>query len=112
MRTFILLVLMAALQIPVNAQNTGKKTETVVIHTSAVCEMCKHTIETALYKVKGVISANLDLATKDVTVTYKTALTGKDAIKKAIAAAGYDADDVKADAKAYDGLHTCCKKQD
>jgi len=87
-----------------------KKTATIQISTSAQCDMCKTRIEAALAYEKGVQKSDLDLETKVVTVTYKTARTSPEKIRKAIAAVGYDADEVPADAKAYAGLPPCCKK--
>ncbi|MBL4654728.1 MAG: heavy-metal-associated domain-containing protein [Bacteroidia bacterium] len=42
----------------------------VVITTSAVCGMCKTTIEKALAYEKGVKEYNLEVATQKVTVKY------------------------------------------
>lgn len=87
------------------------KVETAVIKTSAVCGMCKETIETALFKTKGVISANVDLATKEVTVQYRTQKVTVEALRTAINHVGYDADETAADPVAYDKLEGCCKKE-
>jgi hypothetical protein len=43
-------------------------------------------------------------------VTFVAERTNVENIKAAIANAGYDADDVKADAEAYKKLPKCCKK--
>ena len=88
----------------------AKKTETIEIKTSAVCNMCKHTIETALFNIKGVKSATLDVPSKVVTVVYKTAQVTPEQLRTAITLVGYDADDMPADPKAYDNLSGCCKK--
>ena len=45
-----------------------------------------------------------------ITVNYNPKKTDPDKIKKAITQAGYDADDLPADLKAYDKLDACCKK--
>jgi copper chaperone CopZ len=87
-----------------------KKVEEVKIQTSAQCEDCKERIEKELVYTKGVKSVDLDLETKIVTVSYRTDKTDADKLRKAIAGVGYDADDVKADPKAYDKLPACCKK--
>ncbi len=108
--SLILTVLLGLLFTNANAQSEKKKVETIEIKTSAVCGMCKNTIETALYQLKGVKSASLDVPSKVVTVKYKTASVTSDEIKKAITLAGYDADDMPADAQAYEKLHACCKK--
>ncbi len=87
-----------------------KTTMTIKIKTSAQCEMCKEKIERALAYEKGVVSSELDMETKEVEVKYKTKKTSPEKIKKAISVVGYDAGEVKADAKAYSKLEACCKK--
>ncbi|MCF8381055.1 MAG: cation transporter [Bacteroidales bacterium] len=89
------------------AQN---KTNSVKIQTSAQCEMCKTAIENAFAFEKGVVSSVLDMDTKIVTVEYKEKKTSPEQIRTSLSKIGYDADDVKADEKAYKKLPTCCKK--
>lgn len=88
------------------------KFETVKIKTSSQCDECKERIEEALAFEKGVKTADLDVETKIVTVTYKKGKTSPEKIRKAISKVGYDADDVAADKKAYAKLDACCKKPD
>lgn len=87
-----------------------KKTETVNIQTSAVCGMCKETITKALATLKGVKKVALNTDTKVVSVTFNPSLVKADAIRATISKAGYDADNIPADPKAYENLHSCCKK--
>ena len=87
-----------------------QKQEEVKIKTSAVCKMCKATIERQLAFTKGVQNSNLDVASKVVTVAYNPKKTNVEAIKKAINESGYDADEMPADVKAYNKLEDCCKK--
>jgi periplasmic mercuric ion binding protein len=82
----------------------------IKIKTSAVCDMCKETLEKAMAYEKGVKSSNLDVESAVITVNYNAAKTNPDKIRKAISEAGYDADDVKANEKAYSKLNACCKK--
>jgi mercuric ion binding protein len=82
----------------------------VQIKTSAVCKMCKATIEKYLAYEKGVKVSDLDVPSKVVTVVYNPKKTDISKIKKAINKSGYDADELPADAKAYDALEACCKK--
>jgi Heavy-metal-associated domain. len=51
----------------------------------------------------------VDPKTNTITVTYSSDKTNPEQIKKAIAAAGFDADEVKATAEAYEKLDGCCK---
>ena len=103
-----LLILIATLA--VNVSFAQKTIETVEIQTSAVCDMCKETIEKQLAFTKGVTAAELDVKSAIVTVSYKTNRTTLDDIRAAINEVGYDADDSPAEKKAYDNLHHCCKK--
>jgi len=73
------------------------------------CGMCESNISKALDKVKGIKSYSVDLDGKKVTVIYDDAVTSVSKIEKAISKAGYDANNTKADKKAYDKLHDCCK---
>jgi len=93
-----------------NVAFAQKSIETVEIQTSAVCDMCKETIENQLAFTKGVTAAELDVKTAIVTVSYKTNKTTIEDIRAAINEVGYDADDSPAEKKAYDNLHHCCQK--
>lgn len=83
----------------------------VEIKTSAQCGTCKAAIEKAVGQIDGVKSAELDIKTQLVAVKFDDSKTNTEAIKTAIISIGYDADEVPADAKAYDALHSCCKKE-
>ncbi|MFH1120396.1 MAG: cation transporter [Bacteroidota bacterium] len=86
------------------------KTAEMEIKTSAQCGMCKETIEKAMAFERGVIKSELVVKTKILRVTYKPSKTSPEALRKAVSEAGYDADEVKADPKAYKNLPDCCKK--
>jgi len=92
------------------ANTSGTEDEVVKIKTSAVCDMCKQKIEDRLRYEKGVQKVTLDVKTKIVTVVYKKDKTNADKIRTAISKIGYDADDVKANSKAYKKLDNCCQK--
>lgn len=80
------------------------------IKTSAVCDMCKETLEKAMAYEKGVKDSKLDVETKVLTVKYDPKKTDLAKIRTAVANSGYDADAVPANPKAYDKLNACCKK--
>ena len=88
----------------------AKPEEEVKIKTSAVCKMCKATIEKNLAYEKGIKSAILDVPTQTVTVVYNAKKTNVNNIKKAITETGYDAEELPANPRAYDRLDDCCKK--
>jgi mercuric ion binding protein len=83
----------------------------IAIKTSVVCEMCTKNIEKAL-SYKGIEKLNVDLKTKIVTVSFDPQQTNPEQIRSAISKAGYDADDQKANPKAYKKLKKCCKKEE
>jgi len=86
------------------------KTETIYVKTSATCDMCKETIEKYVAFEKGVKKISVDVSTKIATIVYNPQKTTPEKVRRAIAKSGYDADDVKADPKAYNKLDECCKK--
>ncbi len=93
------------------AGNAAAQTDsTLTIKTSAQCESCKKRIENALNFEKGVKSAELDLKTKSATVVFDHSKTNSAKLRAAIAKAGYDADNVPANEKAYNKLPKCCQK--
>jgi periplasmic mercuric ion binding protein len=90
---------------------SNKKTEEINIKTSAVCGMCKTTLEKAMAYEKGVKKSSLDVKSQTLTVVYDPKKTNLDKIKKAINEVGYDADDKPSNPKAYEQLDPCCKKE-
>ncbi len=92
------------------AQEKKNKKETITIQTSAECDMCKERIEKALAYTKGVKKSNLEVSSKIITVVYNPAKVSPEKIRETISKAGYDADNIPADAKAYESLPECCKK--
>jgi copper chaperone CopZ len=104
------LILICLLAVNLTSKAQQENTAEIKIKTSAICDMCKETIENALSFEKGIKNANLDVASKVVTVTYNPKKITAEKIKLAIANAGYDADDLLANEKAYKKLDDCCKK--
>lgn len=98
---------------PLQAQTAAPAKNAVVkIKTSAECDMCKTRIEKEVSLMKGVKKATLDLETKVLTVEYNSKKTSPEKIRAAIAALGYDADDVKANNRATQQLPHCCQPKD
>jgi copper chaperone CopZ len=113
--TKLIIAVMAMMSLSLGAraqQTTTNKDgmETITIKTSAVCDMCKETIEKAMAYEKGVQKSELNVDTKILTVTYNPKKTTPEKIRTAVTKAGYDADEMHADAKAYSALDACCKK--
>jgi copper chaperone CopZ len=115
LKTFLLAFTVLLCTNAVSAQE--KKTiQTATIKTAIYCDHCK-ACETCgpkfnqtLLKEKGVQMVILDDKAMTIKVTYNTKKTDLAKIKTAISKLGYDADEIKADPIAYDGLDGCCKK--
>lgn len=103
-----IIVMFAIITNSVKAQDAT--TAELKIKTSAVCDMCKETIEKYVAFEKGVKKSNLDVESKMLTVTYNPTKITPEQIRKAVSKSGYDADEVPAYAKAYKKLAACCKK--
>ena len=73
------------------------------------CGMCKKTIEDAANSVEGVASAIWDVDQKKIDISFGDGKIDAVAIHKAIAASGYDTEQVAGNEEAYDGLPGCCK---
>ncbi len=96
----------------VQAQKSAPTNTNVVeakIKTTAVCNDCKTRLEHHMKFEKGVKSANLDLESKVLTVAYQPKKTNEAKLRTAITKAGYMADGVPANKKAYAKLPACCK---
>ncbi|MFC3878686.1 heavy-metal-associated domain-containing protein [Algoriphagus namhaensis] len=104
MKKIILTLFIASFAFLANAQ-----VKTVAIQTSAVCEMCKKTLERDLSFEKGVKSVNLDLETMVLNIAYLDAKTDPDVLRKRVTLVGYNADSLMRDPKAYEKLDECCK---
>ena len=98
------------ISLSVKSQDNSKLAE-IKIKTSAICDMCKETLESNLVFEKGIKKSELDVKTALITVTYNPQKTNSDKIRTAITKLGYDADDIPADKKAYEKLSSCCKKE-
>ena len=87
-----------------------KKSDTIEIKTSAVCNMCKDRIEGCLAFEKGVKSSTLNVETKVVSIVYNPTKTNPEQLRKILSKLGYDADTIPASQAAYNKLPACCKK--
>ncbi len=86
----------------------AQKSDTVHINTSAVCEMCKETLEYQMALERGVKWSSLDLESKVLRVAFNPKKTDALTIKKRVTLTGYQADDLPSDKEAYNKLPECC----
>jgi len=119
MKKSILIVATVILSLPVFTacgQNTETKTEqtqtvqqTDTIKVYGNCDMCKKRIEGALKDVKGIQSANWNVDTKMLTVSYDESKISLNKIHQKVADVGHDTDKIKAKDEVYNNLMGCCQ---
>ncbi|MCB0476092.1 MAG: cation transporter, partial [Flavobacteriaceae bacterium] len=90
--------------------NGQSATETLFV--DGVCGMCKDRIEAAALQSKGVESADWDLESHQLTVTYDPTEFKFNRLQRQLADVGHDTDKYEAPQEAYDQLHSCCKYRD
>lgn len=99
-------VLLSIFSINISFAQIPVKNETIKV--SGNCGMCKNKIEKSA-KSAGATFANWNSETQVLNIVYTPSETNSQKIQKAIAAAGYETESFKADDKAYNNLHGCCK---
>lgn len=109
MKKYFLTLMVAVFSMTLFAQKSENKT--IVIQTNAVCETCEKLFAEKVPYFKGVTDYSFDLKTAKMTVTYNPKKTTPEEIRKGVSDLGYNADDVKADAKAREKLPACCKAE-
>ncbi|MGB0931733.1 MAG: heavy-metal-associated domain-containing protein [Chitinophagales bacterium] len=92
-----------------STENILAKDQTEKFTVYGNCGMCERTIEGALKDVEGVVAADWDGDTDEMTVTFNPELITLDNIKQKIADVGYDSDTHRASDKVYSNLHGCCQ---
>ena len=78
---------------------------------TAQCGNCEKIIKTAVENLDGVDMVQVSAEKKTAHVHYQAETVSEKEIKKAIAAAGYDVDDVKRSQKAHATLPACCQSE-
>ena len=111
MKTFKTILIAAMLLVTLSGVEVYASNDTtIVIKTSAQCESCKKRIENKMAFEKGIKKVTLDVDTKNLTLVYDKKKTSPEKLKTAVTKIGYDADEMKANEKAYKKLPACCKK--
>lgn len=105
---YIIILLLAVFTTHMAPPNALAQKESVIT-VFGNCGSCKKAIEKAAKSVEGVESAYWDKKKKTLTVAYDEAKTSLNFIEKAIAAIGYDTENLFADDEVYENLHSCCK---
>jgi len=93
----------------IQAQEKLNKNAKYEIEVNGNCDMCQGRIQKAAFSVQGVKSANWSPDTHKLNLILNEEKANIADIKKAIAKAGYDTDEVKATNENYDKLPGCCQ---
>lgn len=88
--------------------DTDEELKSIAFFVAGNCNMCKSRIENAAKKLEGIQSATWDKATKQLTVKATSSIIPTD-LEKAIAKAGHDTENIKANQSTYNDLPGCCQ---
>lgn len=115
MKTIVSLLLFCVFLCAAPASAQRKNIQKAVIQTSITCDHCKacgscgKSLQSGLFKIKGLKTFEIDEQTKAITVYFDPRKTTLDTIRERIAALGFNADDVKATPEAVAALEECCR---
>lgn len=112
-KSLFVVVFAMALMPPAKAQQFNNKLDgpfrvTKTFKVNGVCEMCKERIETSIKNLPGVWSANWNMSTKTLQVSYDKLKVDPAGIEKIVASAGHDIENKKATEEVYMKLPDCC----
>lgn len=101
MKPFIMAVLV------LSSFTTIAQTKTDSFKVYGNCGMCEKRIEKAV-RVEGVTSADWNVDSKIMKITYDAAKISNDQLQQKIAGVGHDTEKYMADNKVYEKLPGCC----
>lgn len=110
-RLYFLVVLTVAFL----ALSCGKevKTEKAVIKIpTSICGECANTIKTAVMKLDGIKTVDVNTDTKLATIEFIPASLKVSDIEDAIVMSGYGANEKAANKEAFEKLPDCCRKEE
>jgi mercuric ion binding protein len=108
MRNLILGILVAFAGFAGKAQEKNKNAH-YTIEVNGVCDDCQKRIQKSAFKINGVKSAVWDADSHQLSLILNEEKCSLLDVKKAVAKAGYDSDEVKASEEAYNNLPHCCQ---
>ena len=110
MKNLILGILVLCTAFTVQSQEPKKrKNAKYDVEVNGNCGMCEKRIEKAAFSVKGVKSAEYHIDDHTLHLIIDEQKCSVADVKKAVAKAGHDTDEVKATQEDYDKLHGCCQ---
>jgi cation transport ATPase len=109
MRKLILATVLLLSGFSIQAQEKLNKNAKYEIEVNGSCDMCQSRIQKAAFSVAGVKSATWSIETHKLNLILNEEKATVLDVKKAVAKAGYDTDEVKATNENYDKLPGCCQ---
>jgi cation transport ATPase len=109
MKNIILVLLVTFVGFSAQAQDKKNKNAKYTIEVNGNCEQCQKRIQKAAYSVSGVKSAVWSIETRQLELIINEEKTSIQEVKKAVAKAGHDTDEVKASPENYSKLPGCCQ---
>jgi periplasmic mercuric ion binding protein len=109
-KIFFAIALLTAFGVTTSAQTvstSSMQTKTATFKVWGKCDMCKARIEKAV-RSDGATSADWNVKTKMLAVTYDPAKTSVDALEKKLASVGHDTEKYRAPDDVYANLPGCC----
>ncbi len=88
---------------------TQAQTKTDTIKVKGNCDHCIERVEGVTAAIPGVSQTKMDIIKGRVVITYDQSKTNNAAIQQAIAKAGHDTENNRANDKDYKALPPCCK---
>lgn len=107
MKKIVIIIVLALVGFTTQAQEKKKNAKSSM-EVNGNCGMCQKRIQKAALSVEGVKSAVWDVESHQLSLILNEDKCTPLDIKKAIAKAGHDTDEVKATKEDYEKLHTCC----
>jgi mercuric ion binding protein len=109
MKNLVMVLILAVVGFGAQSQEKKSKNAQYVVDVNGNCGQCKKRIEKAAYSVPGVKSAVWDIDDHELRLILNEEKTSLAEVKKAVAKAGHDTEEVKATDTDYQNLHSCCK---
>jgi copper chaperone CopZ len=111
--SFLLIVFISNAQSPkkYNPKLDGPFTSTKTIKVNGSCNLCEHTIESALKRSPAIFFADWDAGTKLLFVKYDRTKISVKKIEEMVAATGHETANIKADTIANKPLPDCCRQE-
>lgn len=109
MRKLILTIVFILGVFSIQAQDKLNKNAKYEIEVNGSCDMCQSRIQKAAFSVSGVKSATWNIETHKLNLILNEEKATILDVKKAVAKAGYDTDEVKASDENYTKLPGCCQ---